>query len=189
MLDAMRIAGEVVNNVPMREAVVEARGDVQLPDACPSCGQPLTWQNDFLKCTNQHCRAQIEQRISHWFRILGNADWFGIKTIEKLVEAGYDSLEKIYAMTESDQSQVQPPSRRGKWWRRIRRVILGLLVLVLLLVVVGDVGRLRAAAQICGVNVDTARDPSVDEASFLPGPPDVAWFPAGSGQRRCAGRG
>ena len=45
-------SGEVI---PKLEAVVEARGDVQLPHACPSCGQPLSWQNDFLKCTNQHC--------------------------------------------------------------------------------------------------------------------------------------
>jgi len=92
-------SGEVI---PKLEAVVEARGDVQLPDACPSCGQPLSWQNNFLKCTNQRCRAQIEQRISHWFRILGNADWFGIKTIQKIVDKGHDSLEAVYRLTESD---------------------------------------------------------------------------------------
>ena len=44
----------------------------------------------------------MEQGISHWFKTLGNADWFGIKTIQKLVENGYDSLEKIYALTETD---------------------------------------------------------------------------------------
>ncbi|BBO74306.1 DNA ligase [Desulfosarcina widdelii] len=92
-------SGEVI---PKLEAVVEARGEVHLPDTCPSCGLLLSWQNDFLKCTNQHCRAQIEQRISHWFRILGNADWFGIKTIQKIVDKGHDSLEAVYRLNESD---------------------------------------------------------------------------------------
>ncbi len=92
-------SGEVI---PKLEAVLEARGAVQLPEACPSCGEPLVWQNDFLKCTNSACRAQIEQRISHWFRILGNADWFGIKTIRKIVKNGHDRLESIYRLLASD---------------------------------------------------------------------------------------
>jgi DNA ligase (NAD+) len=53
-------------------------------------------------CTNNACRAQIEQRISHWFRILGNADWFGIKTIRKLVDNGHDRLEAVYRLSEAD---------------------------------------------------------------------------------------
>ncbi len=92
-------SGEVI---PKLEAVLDARGDVQLPEACPVCDRPLGWHNDFLKCTNSHCRAQIEQRISHWFRILGNADWFGIKTIQKMVDNGHDHLEAIYGLTEAD---------------------------------------------------------------------------------------
>ncbi|MFO7646344.1 MAG: helix-hairpin-helix domain-containing protein [Desulfosarcina sp.] len=92
-------SGEVI---PKLEAVVEAHGVAALPDKCPACAEPLIWQNDFLRCANPTCRAQIEQRISHWFRILGNADWFGIKTIRKIVENGHDSLEAIYRLSESD---------------------------------------------------------------------------------------
>jgi DNA ligase (NAD+) len=92
-------SGEVI---PKLEAVLEVKGAVGRPDACPACGGPLMWQNDFLMCTNNACRAQIEQRISHWFRILGNADWLGIKTIGKLVENGHDSLEAIYRLSEAD---------------------------------------------------------------------------------------
>lgn len=92
-------SGEVI---PKLETVLEAKGDVQIPDACPSCGEPLVWQNDFLKCVNDGCRAQIEQRLSHWFRILGNADWFGIRTIQKMVDLGYDCLEAVYRLTEAD---------------------------------------------------------------------------------------
>jgi len=71
-------------------------------EECPACGSILEWNKDFLKCNNPFCKAQIEQGISHWFKTLGNADWFGIKTIQKLVNSGYDSLEKIYAMTFQD---------------------------------------------------------------------------------------
>ncbi|WP_319404714.1 helix-hairpin-helix domain-containing protein [uncultured Desulfosarcina sp.] len=92
-------SGEVI---PKLEAVLEVRGEVERPKTCPSCNTPLVWQNDFLKCTNSACRAQIEQRISHWFRILGNADWFGIKTIRRLVDNGHDSLEAVYRLSESD---------------------------------------------------------------------------------------
>lgn len=92
-------SGEVI---PKLEKVLQPAPVVALPEQCPACQAPLSWENDFLRCTNIVCPAQIEQRITHWFRTLGNADWFGPKTIQKLVAAGYDSLEKIYSMQEND---------------------------------------------------------------------------------------
>ena len=92
-------SGEVI---PKLENVLKPSEDTQLPENCPVCDTPLEWNNDFLKCNNLNCKARVEQRIRHWFRILGNADWFGIKTVERLVAGGFDSLEKIYAMTEED---------------------------------------------------------------------------------------
>jgi DNA ligase (NAD+) len=92
-------SGEVI---PKLEHVLEPSAQVRLPENCPACGLELSWKGDFLRCTHLNCPAQTEQRISHWFRTLGNADWFGIKTIQRLVAAGYDTLEKIYTMTEAD---------------------------------------------------------------------------------------
>ena len=92
-------SGEVI---PKLEKVIKETDHFFIPENCPACGTLLEWNNDFLKCHNPSCKAQIVKRISHWFKTLGNADWFGIKTIEKLVESGYDSLEKIYGMNESD---------------------------------------------------------------------------------------
>lgn len=92
-------SGEVI---PKLEKVIKESDHIVIPDKCPSCGSALEWSNDFLKCRNDLCRAKIEQSISHWFKVLGNADWFGIKTIQRLVDNGYDSLEKIYAMVEND---------------------------------------------------------------------------------------
>ena len=101
-------SGEVI---PKIEAVLAPASEVTTPEACPRCQQPLAWEKkancrpgsgkeiQFLYCRNPQCPGKIEGQISHWFKILGNADWYGIKTIQKLVAAGFDSLEKIYAMT------------------------------------------------------------------------------------------
>jgi DNA ligase (NAD+) len=47
---------------------------------------------------NPLCSAKAEQRLIHWFKTLGSADWFGKKTVQKLVEKGYDSLERLYRL-------------------------------------------------------------------------------------------
>lgn len=92
-------SGEVI---PKLEQVITESDDVRLPENCPVCDTRLVWNNDFLKCTNIRCDAKVVQSISHWFKTLGNADWFGIKTIEKLVNAGFNSLEKIYNLNDED---------------------------------------------------------------------------------------
>ena len=90
-------SGEVI---PKLEKVIRKASYVELPGGCPSCASELAWSNDFLKCRNRHCPAQMEQRIWHWFKTLGTVDWFGIKTIRRLVEYDVDSLTKVYAMQE-----------------------------------------------------------------------------------------
>jgi DNA ligase (NAD+) len=92
-------SGEVI---PKLERVIQPAAGVALPETCPACGEGLTLQNDFLSCANLLCPAQTERRLRHWFNVLGNADWYGIKTIQKLVAGGYDTLEKIYAMRVAD---------------------------------------------------------------------------------------
>ena len=92
-------SGEVI---PKLERVLSASDQVELPQKCPACEHDLDWKGDFLRCNYTRCPAQIVQRISHWFRVLGSADWFGIKTIEKLVAQGVDTLEKVYALDAPD---------------------------------------------------------------------------------------
>jgi len=96
-------SGEVI---PKLERVIEPAEAPILPNQCPSCNQALISRGDFLRCINPRCPAQIEQRLSHWFRTMGNADWFGIKTIQRLVAGGYDSLEAIFAMRTEDFSAL-----------------------------------------------------------------------------------
>lgn len=92
-------SGEVI---PKLERVIQPAQAAGLPETCPACGEAATLEGDFLTCINLLCPAQTERRLRHWFSTLDNADWFGIKTIRKLVAAGYDSLEKIYAMRVED---------------------------------------------------------------------------------------
>ena len=96
-------SGEVI---PKLERLIAPSEQVLLPERCPSCEHPLQWKGDFLQCTYLQCPAQIEQRISHWFRTLGSADWFGIKTVQKLVAGGHDSLERIYALKTEDFTEM-----------------------------------------------------------------------------------
>ena len=89
-------SGEVI---PKLERVLAPAETVTLPRTCPSCETVLVRQNDFLRCPNTDgCRDQSVQRIRYWFHTLGNADWFGKKTVEKLVDAGHRRLEAIYGL-------------------------------------------------------------------------------------------
>lgn len=77
--------------------------EAQLPESCPSCGGELTWDNDYLFCTNNsQCPAQIAHTIEHFFRTLGNIDGFGPATIEKLYTSNVRTLPEIYNQSAFD---------------------------------------------------------------------------------------
>ena len=87
-------SGEVI---PKIVAVIQTASRTQIAKNCASCGSSLTWQRDFLICTNHsECPAQVENTLEHFFKIHGQVDGFGSKSIEKLVAAGIDTLENIY---------------------------------------------------------------------------------------------
>jgi DNA ligase (NAD+) len=74
---------------------------VQIPKTCPSCLGELTWESDFLMCLNhQNCPAQIIGKMEYFFKILGNNDGFGSKTIEKFYHNGICTLSQIYDLTQ-----------------------------------------------------------------------------------------
>ncbi len=74
-----------------------------IPDTCPSCGESLVWEADFLMCINhQACPAQVIGKTAFFFKTLANNDGFGIKTIEKLYAQGTRQVSKIYTLTQND---------------------------------------------------------------------------------------
>jgi DNA ligase (NAD+) len=93
-------SGEVI---PKIVDVVEPAKKTTLPKRCPSCEHDLVWEGDFLTCANHlECPAQIKNTLEHFFRTHGQVDGFGPRSIDKLVYAGIDTLQKIYASSEED---------------------------------------------------------------------------------------
>ena len=93
-------SGEVI---PKLVGVLKESDDVLLPAHCPRCETALSWREDFLRCTNrQSCPGQVVHRIRHFFWIMGNSDGMGVKTIERLVEAGHTTLRAVFALEAQD---------------------------------------------------------------------------------------
>ena len=74
---------------------------------CPSCQAPLVWSdtNTDLYCTNISCEAQTSRNILHFFGTVECIDGFGPATIRILLDNGFDTIPKIYAMTYQDFQQ------------------------------------------------------------------------------------
>ncbi len=78
---------------------------VDIPALCPSCGEILHWESDFLMCANHtDCPAQVIGKMEYFFKILANNDGFGIATIEKLYEKNIRKVSQIYALNVDDLS-------------------------------------------------------------------------------------
>ncbi len=91
-------SGEVI---PKIEDVIK-RAEPQLPEhnQCPSCGDQLVEDGEFLLCPNNlACPAQISNSMEHFFRVLKNNDGFGAATIKKLYDYGIRQVDGIYPLT------------------------------------------------------------------------------------------
>ena len=88
-------SGEVI---PKLLAVVKMGKDAVIPEQCPACNAEAKMERDFLVCQGDECVAQIEARLQHFFRVLGNIDLFGPKTVEVLVAKQITQLPAIYAL-------------------------------------------------------------------------------------------
>ena len=76
--------------------------EVDIPTNCPSCGNKLSWDSDFLMCLNhEKCPEQITGKIIYFFRILANNDGFGQATIQKLYDEGIRQISDIYLLNEA----------------------------------------------------------------------------------------
>ena len=92
-------AGEVVPSILDITSPAET---TEIPEQCPSCGEPVEWENDFIVCSGVQCEAQLVRRLHHFFEILGNLDLFGRKSVQKIVDAGHTDLVSIYGLTAED---------------------------------------------------------------------------------------
>lgn len=93
-------AGEVI---PKIVRVVKRSDNVIEATNCPSCGYELVWDGAFKVCNNKFkCPAQSSNSIVHFMKSLGGVKNFGIKSVERIVEAGFDRIDKVLRMTVED---------------------------------------------------------------------------------------
>lgn len=76
-----------------------------IPDRCPSCGSPTVWEGPDITCTNPCCPGRMMGKVRHFFVTMG-IEGVGEKQVEKLFEAGYDSLPKILSMTSAQVNSI-----------------------------------------------------------------------------------
>lgn len=70
---------------------------------CPSCGQPLKWDENMvdLICTNFHCYQKRISSLVYFFETVG-VEEFGEPSIIKMYNAGYKEPMDILSVTKSD---------------------------------------------------------------------------------------
>ena len=85
--------------IPKINKVLKA-SEVNIPKNCPSCGNILSWDSDFLMCFNHEaCPEQIIGKIIYFFKVLANNDGFGQATIQKLYAEGIHKVSDVYLLT------------------------------------------------------------------------------------------
>lgn len=99
--DGARIRITRSGQVIPRHLSTISSADAAIPEICPCCLEPTIRESVFLYCRNIGCSAQSVTKIIHHFKII-QTDLFGIKSVEKLVDAGFDTIEKIYPLTLQD---------------------------------------------------------------------------------------
>ena len=78
--------------IPKIKSVIEAKGDVVFPDACPTCGHQTTEVDGnngtlSLVCKSSSCSAQKIQNLEHYLKRIG-VKGIAESAIKKLSEAG-----------------------------------------------------------------------------------------------------
>ena len=111
----LRKAGEIIPEVVKVLSCPEDSTPFQMPETCPSCGQPVTREEGeaAVRCTNPECPAQLLRHLIHFAsRDAMDIDGLGPAILEQLVSAGllYTPAD-LYALT---QEQLAGLERMGE---------------------------------------------------------------------------
>ena len=106
----VRKAGEIIPEV-IAVQTRRSSAPFRLPDACPSCGAPLTREEDeaVLRCLNPACPAQLLRNLIHFAsRDAMDIEGLGEALVEQLVDAGrLHSPADIYRLTKEDVASLE----------------------------------------------------------------------------------
>lgn len=99
-------SGEVVPNLHAVCTPVEP----SMPTQCACCGHELKWKAGgvargfkptYLVCHNSECDSRKASRLLHHLDTIKVLN-FGLKTIEKIIQGGFDNIESLYGMDKFD---------------------------------------------------------------------------------------
>lgn len=78
-----------------------------MPTVCPSCGHSVEWNDNHIElvCNNDDCPAKRLNRIISFFDIL-EVENTGEGVCKILYDAGYNTIEKILAMSQKDMEKL-----------------------------------------------------------------------------------
>ena len=93
-------SGEVI---PKFVSVVEqVRGDIKIPDVCPSCSQFVREEEIRLRCDNQECPAQVKEQVLNFIQKIGIDD-LSSKRLDELLKVGLiREIPDLYRLKISD---------------------------------------------------------------------------------------
>ncbi|AJF08167.1 helix-hairpin-helix domain-containing protein [Geoalkalibacter subterraneus] len=93
-------SGDIIPYV--KEVHTPSQEGLDIP-SCPSCDTQATLSSTGIDalCSNPECEGATLVRLQRQFDLFG-IDFISGSTIEALVAAGHDSLEKIFSLSESD---------------------------------------------------------------------------------------
>lgn len=111
---SVRKAGKII---PKVTGVVDGQGEPELPDSCPSCGQPTTLEQGGtaemleLVCNYEECPAQNVSTLCHYlstFGVLG----LGESRVRQLVEGGAVKTRADFYKLDLDQAVATGLTKR-----------------------------------------------------------------------------
>lgn len=108
------IIPEVVSSVPEKRTGAERR--FSMPDRCPSCGEPVFYDEDeaaAARCTNSSCPAQLSRSIEHFAsKNAMNIDGLGPQIVELLLKNNLiNDVSDLYTLRAED---IAPLDRMGE---------------------------------------------------------------------------
>lgn len=80
------------------------------PSSCPSCGNPTSFINDQLFCTNEDCEARVTKKVVKFCKVFG-IKGLGEKQIEKFEFCNlFDALSTLKTVSVSELSDIMGSS-------------------------------------------------------------------------------
>lgn len=89
--------GEIIPHVEsVTGFIVGVSHEIELPETCPFCGEPLEVTDTSIKCVNETCITHSEHRIHKWVDTVG-ALGFGDSMLMYLIhECHFESIRDLY---------------------------------------------------------------------------------------------